>query len=665
MDIDKPIDLTDLGDLLTRGQEDDAGHLEYKYRLTNLTPSQKDRLISQMKYRLHSDREFGEAVYDIGLTDDGFALGLSENEMKESLVNLREIVVAAGARICDVRREIVTHYAESEEDLVSKFTESYLHFQKSTKNKPITTTTSSGSIVPGDLTIADAKRDASKAPNSPTSQKFTRHVAEVLIRKNDEGSEYIELRIGVAGNVDCGKSTLVGVLTKGVLDDGRGAARLSVFNFKHEAEVGRTSSVAQQIMGFNDKGQTVNDTIAVRKPTWEDIVKHSTKVVTFFDLAGHERYLRTTISGITSNKLDYALIMVGSNMGITQMTVEHVNLCLTLGVPFIIVMTKIDLAPPAIKKRTFDQVTELVKKKARKLVYNINGIDDVMQCSKKIAGGDIAPIFHVSNVSGEGLSLLKTFMNYLPVRKSYRKAKTKPIKMQVQNIYNITGTGTVVAGMLISGRVKVGDNLLLGPTATGEFMDARVRTIECKRVSVSEVTAGKFVCLGVPNVSKGKAKKGMFILDSKLKPTAVWEFIATIYINTVESSNVKVGYQPHCHIGHIKQTCKILEFLEVNIGKRTKRKLEKQTISLVTGDCNESSLPGSIGAGDIAKVRMRFCFRPELIMDDKTKFVFRERKTRGIGMINEVTDKIHTPLDNKSVTRGFKQRPSRRKRQEE
>jgi len=544
MDIVKPIDLTDLGDLLTRGQEDDAGHLEYKYKLTKLAPAQKDRLISQMKYRLHSDQEFGEAIYDIGLTDDGFALGLTDNEMKESLANLREIASAAGAKICDVRREMVTHYAESEEELVSKFTEKYKH-KKSTG-------TSSGSPEPGDSTSADAKRKATKSPNSPTYHKFIRHVAEVLIRKNDEGSDYIELRIGVAGNVDCGKSTLVGVLTKGVLDDGRGGARLSVFNFKHEAEVGRTSSVAQQIMGFNDKGQTVNDTIGIRKPTWEDIVTHSTKVVTFFDLAGHERYLRTTISGMTSNKLDYALIMVGSNMGITQMTVEHVNLCLTLGVPFIIVMTKSDLAPPAIKKRTFDQITELVKKKARKLVYNINGIDDVMQCSKKIVGGDIVPIFHISNVTGEGLDLLKVFMNYLPVRKSYRKAKTKPVKMQVQDIYNITGTGTVVAGMLTSGRVKIGDNLLLGPTPTGDFIDARVRTIESKRVVVRDVTAGKFVCLGIPNVSKGKAKKGMFILDPRLKPKAVWEFIATIYINTVESSNVKVGYQPHCHIGHIK-----------------------------------------------------------------------------------------------------------------
>ena len=65
------------------------------------------------------------------------------------------------------------------------------------------------------------------------------------------------VRIAVAGNVDSGKSTLVGVLTKGLVDDGRGSARLRVFNYPHEVENGRTSSVAQEIMGFNPLGEQV------------------------------------------------------------------------------------------------------------------------------------------------------------------------------------------------------------------------------------------------------------------------------------------------------------------------------------------------------------------------------------------------------------------------
>ena len=62
------------------------------------------------------------------------------------------------------------------------------------------------------------------------------------------------IRIAIVGNVDSGKSTLVGVLTKGQVDDGRGSARLKVFNYPHEAQNGRTSSIAQEIMGFDENG---------------------------------------------------------------------------------------------------------------------------------------------------------------------------------------------------------------------------------------------------------------------------------------------------------------------------------------------------------------------------------------------------------------------------
>ena len=60
-----------------------------------------------------------------------------------------------------------------------------------------------------------------------------------------------DIRVAVIGNVDSGKSTLVGVLTKSIMDDGRGSARKTVFNYSHEIKNGRTSSIGQEIMGFN------------------------------------------------------------------------------------------------------------------------------------------------------------------------------------------------------------------------------------------------------------------------------------------------------------------------------------------------------------------------------------------------------------------------------
>uniref|UniRef100_A0A671KG23 Tr-type G domain-containing protein n=1 Tax=Sinocyclocheilus anshuiensis TaxID=1608454 RepID=A0A671KG23_9TELE len=67
--------------------------------------------------------------------------------------------------------------------------------------------------------------------------------------------KFLDLRVAVLGNVDSGKSTLLGVLTQGELDNGRGRARLNLFRHLHEIQTGRTSSISFEILGFNSKGE--------------------------------------------------------------------------------------------------------------------------------------------------------------------------------------------------------------------------------------------------------------------------------------------------------------------------------------------------------------------------------------------------------------------------
>lgn len=75
--------------------------------------------------------------------------------------------------------------------------------------------------------------------------------------------------------VDAGKSTMLGVLVKGDLDDGRGKARVNLFRHKHEVESGRTSSVGMEIMGFDVHGDVVGSSVPGRKLSWEEIGKRS------------------------------------------------------------------------------------------------------------------------------------------------------------------------------------------------------------------------------------------------------------------------------------------------------------------------------------------------------------------------------------------------------
>lgn len=115
--------------------------------------------------------------------------------------------------------------------------------------------------------------------------------------------------VAVVGNVDAGKSTLLGVLTHGELDNGRGHARQRLFRHKHEMESGRTSSVGNDILGFDSVGKVVNK-IDHGTLDWVKIVEKSAKVITFIDLAGHERYLKTTVFGMTGHAPDFGMLMV-------------------------------------------------------------------------------------------------------------------------------------------------------------------------------------------------------------------------------------------------------------------------------------------------------------------------------------------------------------------
>lgn len=169
-------------------------------------------------------------------------------------------------------------------------------------------------------------------------------LAEFLVRRRAKENDFVEVRVAVVGNVDAGKSTLLGVLTHGELDNGRGLARQKLFRHKHEVESGRTSSVGNDILGFDSRGNVVNQPDPHGgQLDWMRICEQSSKVITFIDLAGHERYLKTTIFGMTGHAPDFTMLMVGANAGVVGMTKEHLGLALALSVPVFVVVTKMDM----------------------------------------------------------------------------------------------------------------------------------------------------------------------------------------------------------------------------------------------------------------------------------------------------------------------------------
>ena len=230
-----------------------------------------------------------------------------------------------------------------------------------------------------------------------------------------------EIRIATIGQVDSGKSTILGILSNPknkndiiFLDDGRGSARKNVFKHKHEQLSGRTSSATYCYTQLNKKN------------------------FSFIDLAGHEKYLSTTMKGISGGLPDYVMAIISCNKdNIPRITKEHLGIALAYNIPIIIVITKIDMPNIELKLQKIEKkITCIMSSRAAsyKKILKINNIDNVIKSVKifnQKDGISYCPVFKVSNTSGKNLSLLKEFLqNLSPNRKKSLEKKKKTIFSQ-------------------------------------------------------------------------------------------------------------------------------------------------------------------------------------------------------------------------------------------
>jgi GTPase len=502
---------------MKRNPENHYGNVEYKLRLIDKDRERIEGLASQMRYRV--DEGTNEAIYVLGVRDDGTPEGITRKDYEESMITIK--------------------MAASE----SNYTVSKL----------------SCTQVPGNVDISgpvDMRKDTC----------VNRYVYEILIREVMKG--YVDIQVGIAGNVDAGKSTLLSVLTTGKPDNGKGLARLEVFNFDHEVKSGRTSSISQHILGFNSNGNVVNYNDDTRRTAmgWPDIIRDSTKVISFYDLCGHRKYLKTTIMGLTSSAPDYCIIVVGANMGVSRMTSEHVFLCVTLRIPFVIVVTKVDICTggvngngihrTSVMKATMSKIKNLIKLPGiRRIPYTVNTLDDAAVCASTLASESVVPIFKVSNVTGLGMNNLKHFLNRSRKRSILSPSK-KDVRYHIDRTFSVPGTGLVIGGTLATGSISIGDKLYLGPSSTGEWTTIIVKSIHSKRVSVITVNCGGYVCLGIRKIDKHTIRRGQVIMSSE--GCSVRTFEANINVIKTTSTTVRLGYTPIIHTNTVRQSAKLV-----------------------------------------------------------------------------------------------------------
>mmetsp|Transcript_43646 Transcript_43646/g.83285 ORF Transcript_43646/g.83285 Transcript_43646/m.83285 type:complete len:642 (-) Transcript_43646:311-2236(-) len=558
------VDLTDLGKMMCDPDasalppEDDSGCHEYKRHLINPSPERFQELVSQLKYRLTEGQ--GEALYEIGVEDNGDVRGLPPDDLKRSLDNLVKMAAELDAQAtCVVER-------------------------------------------------AGAQGTA----------------ATVLVRVTPVDAAHVEIRVATCGNVDSGKSTLLGVLTKGQLDNGRGAARMNIFRHKHELDSGRTSSISHQVLGFSPGGEVLNygDGNEIHHRSWSDIVTASSKVLAFFDLAGHERYLKTTLFGLTGHLPDYTMVAVDSNRGgLVGMTKEHLGIALALKVPAFIIVNKIDMCSEHVLEQTVSCLHKVLKRPGvAKLPVMVRTREDALSCAKGMPTGAVVPIFLASCVTGASIDLLRCFLNHLPPRTEWAEAARCPARMHVDDSFTVQGVGTVVAGTLLAGSLFPGKSMLLGPDPTGAFREVQVKSIRNKRVPVKTSVAGQTVAVALKSkkdqLKKHDVRKGMVLVDRSLNPEATWFFVAEVVI-LVHPTTMRTGYAPVIHTITVRQAARIESICEHEV----------------------------LRTGDRARVTFQFLYRPEFLVIG-SHLVFREGRTKGIGTIVEIHASLKPPKQN-------------------
>ncbi|KAI1259125.1 P-loop containing nucleoside triphosphate hydrolase protein [Xylariaceae sp. FL1019] len=512
----------------------------------------------------------GETVFDLGFENSGDSMRLNRDEWNFALNRLKETAKSQNAD-CDV------------------------------------------------LLTKNVGGDAEAESTAAGDHKEKDCTGKILIRCHPATVEnVIETRIAVVGNVDAGKSSMLGVLVKGDLDDGRGKARVNLFRHKHEIETGRTSSVGMEIMGFDTMGKVVTSDTPGRKLSWEEIGKRSAKVITFTDLAGHERYLRTTVFGMLSSSPNYCLLMVAANNGLIGMSKEHLGIALALNVPIMVVITKIDICPPNILEQTIQQITKILKSPgAKKMPIFINNREDCINTATQFVSQRICPVFQVSNVTGKNLDLVRAFLNILPHHGRYDS--DAPFEFHVNDTFSVPHTGTVVSGIVKSGVAHQGDSVLIGPDSLGQFIQTSIKSIERKRIGVPAASAGQSASFALRRVKRKEVRKGMVMLpkiEGQPLPQVYQEFVAEVLILS-HATTIKTKYQAMLHVGPVSQTCAIID-------------VDRPFIR----------------TGDRATVAFRFVQRPEYLAPGD-RLLFREGRTKGLGIVKSVGYDKTKPLSGK------------------
>ncbi len=361
--------------LLWRLRQSSPYHSSTSYQDIIVSPLPDDSTILTQPVRLAKLapglEESRGALYEIGVTDDGSLVGITQDEVDQSIATLRWMAASLGCivevvRMVDVGdREWEGHEPAPEASRVENLWVAEVLVRQ-----------------PG-LT----SRDVDEAPDPSLHSKGARNPDESPGVRHSTSNQ---LRVTLTGPTTSGKSTLLGTLSTGALDDGHGKSRLNSLKHLHELASGLTSTVTQELIGYQDHA-----IINYSNPNIEswlgihDFTKDG-RLVLISDSAGHPRFRRTTLRGIIGWSPHWTLLCIaadqaaapigglalpttaspdilGATLAGADLSKAHFDLCLKLKLPMVIVITKSDLLNKDSLRRTLLPMWTAIKNAGRPL----------------------------------------------------------------------------------------------------------------------------------------------------------------------------------------------------------------------------------------------------------------------------------------------------------
>src|SRR5499426_3345902 len=385
------------------------------------------------------------------------------------------------------------------------------------------------------------------------------------------------VNVGTIGHIDHGKTTLTAALTKVAAD--KGWAKFVPYD-----EVAKAS----ESQGRRDATKIL--TIATSHVEYSTENRHYAHV----DCPGHADYVKNMITGAA--QMDGAILVVSAVDGPMPQTREHILLARQVNVPYIVVyLNKCDLVDDA-------ELLDLVELEVRELLskYQFPG-DDV----PVVRGSALKAIEGDKQWTAKVEELLNALDKNIPVPK---REVDKPFLMPVEDVFSITGRGTVATGRIDRGKIKVGDEVEM--VGFGTDKKAVVTGVEMFRKLLDEGQAGDNVGLLLRGIDKKEIERGMVLAKpGSITPHTKYE--GEVYVLTKEEGGRHTpffnGYRPQFYFRTTDVT---------------------GSIQLAAG--TEMVMPGD-------NVQMTIELITPIAMDTQLRFAIREGgRTVGAGVVTKI-----------------------------